>query len=143
MSDKTYSIVASIFVLSVGVLHHYLPGSLEFLSKLTRPGATLLMLGIVALTYRKGLHMTALVLMVGAVLLLKTVWNKWLGTAEREVYLDIGKDLSRFEPENSIDLQFANGTVKHDQPHFLEPMQKMDDILIFPPSDETLRQLSG
>jgi hypothetical protein len=143
MSDKTYSIVASIFVLSVAVLHHYLPGSLEFLSTLTRPGATLLMLGIVGFVYKKGFHMTALVLMIGAVLLLKTVWHKWLGTAQRDLYLDIGKDLSRFEPENSIDLQFANKTVTHDQPHFLEPMQKVDDILIFPPSDETLRQLSG
>jgi hypothetical protein len=81
-------------------------------------------------------------MMVGSVMLLKTLWA-WPGTQDRELNLDIGKDLSRFEPANSIDLQFANGTAKHDQPHFLEPMQKFDDLLVFPPSAETLHQMNG
>jgi hypothetical protein len=143
MSDKIYAILASVLVLVIVGVQQYAPAALEFLLSLTRPGATLLLLGLVAFVYMKNLHLTALVLTVGVMVLLKTVWVTWPGSYDRQVHLDIGKDLARFEPANSIDLQFANGSAKHDQPHFLEPMQKFDDLLLFPPSAETLHQLNG
>ena len=142
MQDKVSAVIAAVVVLVIANIQQYSPATLEFLLHLTRPGATVLLLGAVAFVYSKGLHVTALVMMVGTVLLLKTLWT-WPRSQDRELALDIGKDLSRFEPANSIDLQFGNGTAKHDQPHFLEPMQKFDDLLVFPPSKETLHQLNG
>ena len=142
MHDKLSAGIASVLVLVIAGIQKYSPSSLEFLMHLTRPGASLLLLAGVAFAYMKGCHLTALVMMVGTVMLLKTLWD-WPKTQDRRLFLDIGKDLARFEPANSIDLQFGNGTAKHDQPHFLEPMQKFDDLLVFPPSDETLRQMTG
>jgi uncharacterized membrane protein required for colicin V production len=142
MHDKVWAGLAGVLVLVIVSIQKYSPASLEFLLSLTRPGATILLLGGVVLAYMKDLHITAVVLMVGTVFLLKSLYT-WQRTQDRSVFLDIGKDLARFEPANSIDLQFANGTAKHDQPHFLEPMQKFDDLLVFPPSDETLRQMNG
>jgi hypothetical protein len=143
MTDKLYAVLAGVLVLGIVGVQQYAPNVLELLLSLTRPGATLLLLGVVAFVYMKNLHLTALVLTVGVMILLKTVWVTWPGSQDRQVHLDIGKDLARFEPANSIDLQFANGSAKHDQPHFLEPIQKFDDLLLFPPSAETLHQLNG
>ena len=142
MNDKLSAGIASVVVLFIVGIQKYSPGSLEFLMHLTRPGATILLLSAVAFAYYKNLELTSLVMMVGTVILLKTLWD-WPKTQDRRLFLDIGKDLARFEPANSIDLQFGNGTAKHDQPHFLEPMQKFDDLLVFPPSSETLRQMNG
>jgi hypothetical protein len=142
MQDKVSAGIAALVVLGILGIQKYSPNTLEFLLNLTRPGATVLLLVAVVFVYSKGLPITALIMMIGTVMLVETLWA-WPGTQDRELNLDIGKDLSRFEPANSIDLQFANGTAKHDQPHFLEPMQKFDDLLVFPPSAETLHQMNG
>lgn len=118
------------------------PQIMEWLLMLTRPGATIVLLGGVVLLYVKHLRLSALIASILSVTILRGLWTTWPRSYERSVFLDIGRDHARFDPAKSIDLQFANGTAKHDTPHvFLEPFK--GPMLVFPPSPETLAEMSG
>ena len=130
-----------VFVVTAAT-HKQVPFILESLLMLTRPGATILLLGSVAALYHYGYRMTALIAGILSVFLLKNVRTHWVRSDERRLHLEVGRDSARFDPASSIDLQFANGTVTHNLPHLLVP-PSMPDMLVFPPSVETQHQMNG
>jgi hypothetical protein len=115
---------------------------LESLLMLTRPGATILVLGSVAALYHYGYRASALIAGILSIYLLKNVGVNWVRSDKRRLYLEVGRDQARFDPSSSIDLQFANGTVTHNLPHLLVP-PSLPDMLVFPPSAETQREMNG
>jgi hypothetical protein len=115
---------------------------MEVLLKLPRPAGTCLLLLVPVGFYMKNMVYTALVSLVLAVYLIQDVWKAYPVSDARRLFLESGRDQTRFDPEKSIDLQFANHTAKHDSPNML--FQPGDaDLLIFPPSAETLHEMCG
>jgi len=115
---------------------------LELLLKLTRPGATVVLLAVLVFVYHRGLHYTFLVLALVSVFLLKDVWTYWVGSDARRLHLEVGRDNERFDHSSSIDLQMADGTVKHAPPSMYSPGWS-PTLLVFPPSAETQREMNG
>ena len=118
------------------------PFGLELLLLLGRPLSTALMLGGIVLLYVKHYHASALVAGLLSVYLLKMMWSTWPRSDARRLHLEVGRDQARFDPTTSIDLQFANGTVVHDLPHLLV-RPEFPEMLVFPPSSETQRDMNG
>ena len=115
----------------------------ESLVSLTRPGATVLLLVLVVYLYIQRLIFTMIAVAVVVMLLLKDVWTNWVRSDARRLYLDFGRDESRFSPSNSIDLQFANGTATHAKPKMLKVSKDVSPLLVFPPSSETMAEMCG
>ena len=118
-------------------------GLLEMLLTFTRPGATVLLLGLVVYLYTQGLVYTALASAVVVVYLLKDVWTNWVNSDARRLHMDSGLDQSRFNLASSVDLQWASGMVTHDSPNMLHKDRDASPLLLYPPSDATLRSMSG
>lgn len=142
-NDTSYALAVLGFLLLVITARGFSAGILELLTTLTRPGATILLLGGVAYLYSKGYLFTSLALILLSVFLLQSLWVTWPLSDERRLYLDLGADNARFDPRTSIDLQFANGTAIHDSPNMLRKDGDASPLLLFPPSEETLASLSG
>ena len=143
MKDIQYAgIVLVLFMVVVGLRLRF-PAALNALSSLSRPGATVVLLAGVAFIFHKGLPITAVVSAVLVVFLLQTIWKWWPNSDEKRLFLDVGRDIARFDEANSIDLQFANGTVKHNIPHLLAEPVGFNELLVFPPSSEILHQMCG
>ncbi len=141
-NDFTVALILVGVFLVVSVTRQVSPGILEPLLTLGRPGATVVLLGGVVWMYHRRMYLSSLIAGVLAVMVLRALWTAWPRSDARRLTLEVGKDLSRFNPANSIDLQFADGTVKHDAPSMLvKPWNPT--MLIFPPSEETLRELNG
>jgi hypothetical protein len=51
-------------------------------------------------------------------------------------------DVSRFGPD-SVDMQLAMGTIQRDPPKTMASVPVMKPLLLFPPSEEDLKKLSG
>jgi hypothetical protein len=115
---------------------------LEVLLKFTRPGATVGLLSLMVLLYYKHFHYTFLVLGLVIVFLLKDIWTQWPKSDARRLYLETSRDQARFDPSSSIDIQMANGSVKHAPPS-IYGKDWSPQLLVFPPSAETLQQLNG
>ena len=110
--------------------------------KLTRPGATILVLGSVLGLFMRQYFYTALALALVSVYLLKDVWRSWPDSDARRLYLEVGRDQIRFDPSHSIDLQMAEKSVTFAPPAMLSEA-KSETMLVFPPSEETLREMNG
>jgi hypothetical protein len=52
------------------------------------------------------------------------------------------KDVDRFGPD-SVDVQMATGTLRSDPPYIMAPTPALKPLLLFPPSEEDLKKLSG
>jgi hypothetical protein len=61
---------------------------------------------------------------------------------EHRIYLSKSQDESRFGAD-SVDIQIANRTFRTDSPSMLDTSQPASPLLTYPPSEETLRSLSG
>jgi hypothetical protein len=109
----------------------------------SRQLSTFVVLGSVYALYKHGYHMTAFVAALLSVYLLKTFWITWPRSYENEVQLHIAQDRARFDPSTSVDLQFANKTLTHNLPVLLVRPLVHDNLLTFPPSSQTLDELSG
>lgn len=142
-NDTTYALGVLAVLIGIVYAKKFTGGVLEMLLTLTRPGATVLLLGIVAYIYSTGYLYTALASCLVAVYLLKDVWTHWVASDERRLYLDVGLDNARFDPRTSVDLQFANGTTVHDSPNMLHKDRDQSGLLLFPPSSATLASMSG
>ncbi len=142
-NDSLYAL--GVLGVLVGVISakRFAGGLLEMLLTLTRPGATVLLLGLVAYLYSQGLVYTSLAAGVVSVYLLKDVWTHWVNSDERRLHIDVGLDQSRFNPNTSVDLQWANGTAVHDSPNMLHKDRDVSPLLLYPPSESTLRSMSG
>ena len=64
-------------------------------------------------------------------------------TVAQQVHRDSVVEKSRFTPENSLDIAMAMKLVTHDPPHMLNPPMPGPAQLLYPPSEEDLRRLSG
>ncbi len=115
---------------------------MELFLALTRPGATILLLGGLVALYWKGLHYSFLVFALLSVYLLADIWRHWTTSDARRLHLEIGRDQDRFDPSSSIDIQFANGSVTHSPPS-LYAKDWAPTLLVFPPSAETLAEMNG
>lgn len=142
MRDFTYATILIVLFIGTVVSQRFYPHVLEGLLVLTRQGATILILvGVLGLYYH-GYHATALVGAFFAVYVLKRLWTTWVRSDARRLHLEIGRDLDRFNPAKSIDLQFANGSAKFDPADILvKPWNPV--MLVYPPSAETMRQMTG
>jgi len=142
MNDSKYAVGVVGLLFAVIVLKQFSFVVLELLLKLTRPGATVLLLSVVVWLYSKNLLYTALATTVLVVFLLRDLWTAYVRSDPRRLFLDMGLDMARFNPLTSIDLQFANGTAVHDSPSMLSQGTR-PTLLVYPPSAETLEQMNG
>lgn len=142
MSDSTYALVVVGVLLLTIVLKQFSFMLLEILLKLTRPGATVLLLSVVAWLFAKKMTYTALASTVLVVYLLRDLWTVYTRSDARRLFLEMGLDMARFDPLTSIDIQFGNGTAVHDAPS-LYHQAGSPTLLVYPPAAETLRQMNG
>lgn len=140
--DESYASLSLALLLVVITQKQFSHTILELLLKLTRPGATVALLALLVFVYHKGLHYTFLVLALVSVFLLKDVWTYWIGSDARRLHLEVGRDNDRFDHSSSIDLQMADGTVKHAPPSMYSPGWS-PTLLVFPPSAETQHEMNG
>jgi len=88
-------------------------------------------------------HMLIATVLIAVAIYLFTEQKVYVSTSQQQVYQDTQTDDSRFTPANSLDLQVANKTLVRASPDMLDPPRPPPDLLTYPPSDETLRSLSG
>jgi hypothetical protein len=139
--DNSYSLLLGFFLVVIVTQKQFSAWVLEMLLKLSRSGATIALLGTLMLAYHNSLHYTFLVLAIIVVFLLKDMWTRWPTSDARRLALEIGRDQDRFDHSSSIDLQMADKTIVHAAP---PKFHKNDaSLLVFPPSEATLRELSG
>ena len=87
-------------------------------------------------------------LILAALVLLLFVGFLYLASApdasmEARVRRDRARDVTRFTPENSVDIAMAMGLVTHDPPRMLNPPTSPPPLLLYPPSAETLERMCG
>ncbi len=138
--DSTYALLLlGIFAIS----SQYPKPLLELMLKMTRPGATILFLSLVVYSFYKNYFYTGLALTLISTYLLRDLWVFYPESDARRLYLDIGRDEARFDPSTSIDIQFADGSVVHEAPSMLRKDTDASPLLVFPPTEEDLREISG
>lgn len=140
--DSKYAIGLLGFFVLVISMKKFCTLLLEVLLGITRPGATFVLLGLVAFAYSKNLLYTSLVLALISVYLLKDIWVVWPRSDARRLHLEVGRDQARFDPSTSVDLQWANGSATHDSPSMLESHGDAK-MLVFPPSSQVLNEMCG
>jgi hypothetical protein len=133
----------SLFFFIILATNYRFPFIVQALSSIGRPAASIFILGTIVVLYYNNLHLTSLITAILAYYLLIYIWKTWPQSIEKEVYLDIGKDQSRFEEQNSIDLQFANKSVGFDAPQMVLKPVPFPELLVFPPSSATLHEMCG
>lgn len=140
--DESYATLLGAFLLVVVTQKQFSSWVLELLLKLTRPGATVGLLALLVFVYHKGLHYTFLSLGLLCVFLLKDLWVQWPNSDARRLLLEVGRDQDRFDHSSSIDLQMADGTVKHAPPS-IYGTDFYPKLLVFPPSSATQQEMNG
>lgn len=88
-------------------------------------------------------HYLVATVMIAVALYLFNEQKVYVSSTQQQMYLDTQADDARFVPANSVDLQIANKTMVRASPEMLNPPTAPPDLLTYPPSDETLRSLSG
>jgi hypothetical protein len=142
-NDSLYALVVLGLLVGVISAKRFAGGLLELLLTLTRPGSTILLLGLVAYIYSRGLVYTSLAAGVVSVYLLKDVWTHWPASDDRRLQIDVGLDQARFNPNTSVDLQWATGSAVHDSPNMMHKDRDVSDLLLYPPTADTLASMSG
>jgi hypothetical protein len=140
--DESYAGLLLALLLVVVTQKQFSHMVLELLLKLTRPGATMALLALLVFVYHKGLHYTFLALALISVFLMKDMWTYWIESDARRLYLEVGRDQDRFDHSSSIDIQMADGTVKHAPPS-MYANDWSPKLLVFPPSAETQYEMNG
>lgn len=142
-NDSLYALGTLAVLIGIIAMKGFARGLLEMMLTLTRPGSTVILLGLVAYLYSQGLLYTSLVVAVVSVYLLKDVWTHWPASDDRRLQIDIGLDHSRFNQNTSVDLQWANGSAVHDSPNMIHKDRDVSALLLYPPSQSTLHSMSG
>jgi hypothetical protein len=140
--DESYACLLIAFLLVVVTQKQFSFWVLDLILKLTRPGATVALLAVLAFTYYKHFHYTFLVLALVIVFLLKDMWSAWPESDARRLNLDVGVDQARFDHASSIDLQMADKTVVHASPS-MYAKDFIPKLLVFPPSTGTQLEMNG
>jgi hypothetical protein len=92
---------------------------------------------VLALFY-KGFPLSGLVCALLSVYLLKTVWVSWPRSDEKRLFQEMGRDQARW---HTIDTQFGNKTAVHDTPIMMVRPDPFPEMLVFPPSSQTLKEM--
>lgn len=142
-NDILYALVLVVIFLTVVMRGKFPTVVLEGLLSITRPGATLLLLGLVLYTYSQGLIYTTLASKLIIIYLLHDIWSSWPKSDARRLHLETGRDQARFNPATSVDLQWATKSAVHDSPNMLHKDSDTSPLLIYPPSQDTLVSMSG
>lgn len=116
---------------------------LEFTLYIGREVSTLVLLSAVVLAYATYYTQTAIAAVLLAIYMIPMMWTIYPRSDRRRLHREIMVDQARFDPNTSLDLQVADGTVGHDSPNMLEKGKDNSPLLIFPPSQEVLQELSG
>ena len=141
-TDESYAsllLAALLVIVTQKQVSHML---IELLLKLSRPGATVALLALLLFVYTRHLHYTFLLLGLITVILLKDLWTNWIRSDSRRLYLETGRDEARFDHSTSIDLQMADGTVKHAPPSIYHS-DWQPKLLVFPPSSDVQQEMNG
>jgi hypothetical protein len=103
-----------------------------------------LLLAIIAILFAltEGYRIVAVVL-IGVLLYLGSEWSTYTSTPQRRLYVDKLTGDARFEPSLSVDIQVADRHILHHSPEMLDQTKDVSPLLTYPPSGETLRELSG
>lgn len=142
-NDILYALILVVIFLTVVMTGKFPPVVLEGLLALSRPGATVLLLGLVLYIYSQGLTYTTLASKLIVIYLLHDIWVNWTRSDARRLHLDVGRDQSRFNPGTSVDLQWATKSAVHDSPNMLHKDSDASPLLLYPPSQATLVSMSG
>jgi hypothetical protein len=142
-NDLLYALVVLVVFVSVVVRKEFLTTTLELLLSLGRPGATIVILGFILFVYSSGFPYTAMALKLIALVLLKDIWTHWIRSDKRRLMLEVGRDQSRFDEATSLDIQWGSGSADHEKPSMLRVDKDVSPLLLFPPSDQTLREMNG
>jgi hypothetical protein len=142
MEDTTLAfVVVALLVLVIGLKQFSFP-VMEVLLKLPRPVVTAILLLVPVVLYAYNKIYTALIALVMVVYLIQDIWKAYPESGARRLFLESGRDQTRFDRTKSIDLQFADHTAIHDSPNML---YKASDtpLLIHPPSAQVLHEMCG
>jgi hypothetical protein len=140
-TDESYALILFACLLMLLSQDDINTSVVKFLLQLTRPVTTAILGLALFVVIKYGLHYTFLLLLVISVYLLQKIWTNDV-TYDSSVQYDIGRDQSRFNPSTSLDLQLATGSIK--PPISLNQyVGSTSNLLIYPPSFETLKELSG
>ena len=141
--DTLYALIIAGIFLSVVIRGWFCYRVLETLLSLTRPGATIVLLSVLAYMYASGLKYTTLMFGLLVIYLLTDVWHYWSNSESRRLMKDNDTDLARFTDSQSVDLAFARRSAVHDSPNMLRKDVDATPLLLFPPTQEVLRSMSG
>jgi hypothetical protein len=142
-NDFVYAGTLLLLFLAVIIRGQFRESTLELLLALSRPGATVVLLGSVLFLFTKGFVYTGIVAVIAAVFLLRDLWTRWPRSDARRLHLDIGRDQARFDERTSVDLQWASGSATHDSPNMLHRDRDTSPLLLYPPSESTLVSMCG
>jgi hypothetical protein len=140
-TDESYALILFACLLMI-VFHEDVSDTVtNFLLQLSRPLSTTVIAIALFLSFKCGLHYTFLILLVISVYILQKIWTNTI-TYDSSVQYDISRDQIRFNPSTSLDIQLARGTIK--PPVSINTqLNSQSNMLIYPPSFETLKELSG
>ncbi len=141
VADSTLALVVMGALLLVIVFRGFSLTLLELMMA-SRSGSTVVLLLAVLGLFYKNLFYSGLAFSVLAVYLLKDLWTKYPVSDARRLLQETTRDKIRFDPAHSIDLQFANGSAKHDSPSMYGTPQSTP-LLIFPPTEDVLHSMCG
>lgn len=140
--DSVLALAIMGVLLLVLTAHHFALNLMELLVA-SRSGTTLVLLVAVAGLFYKGFVLSALAMTILSVFLLNDLWKKYPYSDAHRLAGEIARDEARFDPSNSIDLQFGNGTAKHEAPELYVQPHTNTPLLLFPPSEDTLHTMCG
>jgi hypothetical protein len=141
-SDSVFALGVLGVLLGVLVVKQFSTSLLETMM-VSRSGSTAVLLLVVLGLFYKNYFYTALAFAVLTVFLLKDLWGKYVSSDARRLHQETGRDLARFDANQSVDLQWGNKTAKHDKPEPLVKPNPVNNLLIFPPSEATLHAMCG
>jgi uncharacterized membrane protein len=143
MSNDSVLALAVLGVLLVVLTYKQFSTGLLDLMMVSTSGSTAVLLLVVLGLFYKNYFYTALALSVLSVFLLKDLRGKYVSSDARRLNGEIERDLARFDANKSVDIQWGNGTAKHDAPNPQVKPVSVDKLLIFPPSKEVLQSMCG
>jgi hypothetical protein len=141
-NDSVFALGVLGLLLAVLVFKQFSVTLLEMMM-VSQSGSTVVLLLIVLGLFYKNYFYTALALSVLSVFLLKDLRGKYVSSDARRLQGETARDLARFDASQSVDIQWGNGTAKHDAPSLQVKPVAVDKLLIFPPSDATLQSMCG
>lgn len=135
-------VVGALLMLVIGLKQFSFP-LMEVLIKLPRPVVTAGLLIIPVALYMNYMLYTSLISIIMVVYLITDIWKAYPTSDARRLFLESGRDQTRFDRTKSIDLQFADHTAMHDSPNMLYKDQDASPLLIYPPSPSVLYEMCG